>query len=292
VLLQADRPHDRSDSLIGEAALVWKRVASQLGPDDADLIRVATYTFRSLVAHRWRQDRILLAGDAAHQMPPFLGQGMCSGIRDVQNLAFKLDLVLKGAADPDVLDTYQREREPHVRAVIEKGVELGRRQTIRDPRRAAERDRELLAARARGAAAPQALRFPGLAAGLLAAKSGPGRGELSVQGFVNDGTRRDRLDQVVGAGFHLLLTAQGAAALEPDTADLVPAAGIRVVTIGPANDVEGTYARWFAELGCKAVAVRPDFYVFGTAPTPADVRPLAAELAAVVAVGATAVTGQ
>lgn len=278
-----------------DPARVRKRVAAYLGPDDADLIRVATYTFRSLVAHTWHRDRILLAGDAAHQMPPFLGQGMCSGIRDAQNLAFKLDLVLKGRADAEILDTYQREREPHVRSVIEKGIELGRRQTIRDPRLAAERDRALLAARAQTTAAPRGFRFPGLAEGMLAHVSGPGRGELSVQGVVEHGTRRDRLDQVVGTGFQLLLTAQAGAALSRRTSDLLQDAGARIVTIrfddAPEHprtgtvvqDVEGTYAAWFAALGCQAIAVRPDFYVFGTAPTPADVQILAGELAAVMA---------
>ena len=176
---------------------VWARTTRWLSRDDAELIRVATYTFRSLVTDRWRVGRVLLAGDAAHQMPPFLGQGMCSGIRDAQNIAFKLDAVLRGRLADDVLDTYQQEREPHVRAVIEKGIELGRQQTVRDPERAAERDRVLLGRRAANQK-PDTIRFPGLVDGLLATASGPGRGELAVQGVVDDGTVRDRLDQVVG----------------------------------------------------------------------------------------------
>src|SRR6185437_9391914 len=172
---------------------VWARVAGRLSPDDAELIRVATYTFRSLVTDRWRVGRVLLAGDAAHQMPPFLGQGMCSGIRDAQNLAFKLDRVLRGDWSDAVLDTYQLEREPHVRAVIEKGIELGRLQTTRDPERAAARDRELMGRRDR-AQAPETIRFPGLGDGFLSPTSSTGRGELSVQGVVDDGRRRDRLD--------------------------------------------------------------------------------------------------
>ncbi|WP_410631623.1 bifunctional 3-(3-hydroxy-phenyl)propionate/3-hydroxycinnamic acid hydroxylase [Amycolatopsis sp. cmx-4-83] len=251
---------------VEDAPAVWTRVADRLTPDDADLIRVATYTFRSLVAHRWRSGRVLLAGDAAHQMPPFLGQGMCSGVRDAQNLAFKLDLVLRGAAGDAILDTYQSEREPHVRAVIEKGVELGRAQTIRDPELAAERDRRLLAERA-AAARPANLRLPGLGPGFV----GPGGGELSVQGRVDDGARVDRLDQVVGGGFHFLVTEEALSELDQQA---LAVAGVRVVAFGeqPGGpvvvDVDGTYRRWFDELGATAVAVRPDLYVFGAGTDP------------------------
>ncbi|MGZ2362022.1 bifunctional 3-(3-hydroxy-phenyl)propionate/3-hydroxycinnamic acid hydroxylase [Streptomyces sp. 372A] len=267
---------------------VWKRVATYLGPDDADLIRVATYTFRSLIAHEWRRGRVLLAGDAAHQMPPFLGQGMCSGFRDAQNLAFKLDLVLRGTAPDRILDTYQTEREPHVRAVTEKGIELGHLQTLRDPERAAERDRTLLARRAESAA-PEPMRFPDLADGLLSRGVGTGRGHLSVHGVVDDGTQRDRLDQVVGGGFHLLVGEGHLAALENERLlDELADAGVRVVVPGERSadhegaavvqDVDGTYRAWMAELDCSAVAVRPDFYVYGTARGSDAVAGLAAEL--------------
>ena len=143
---------------------VWARVAGYVDRSQADLVRVATYTFRSLVADSWRSGRVLLAGDAAHQMPPFLGQGMCSGIRDAQNIAFKLDAVLRGSDDA-LLDTYQSEREPHVRAIIAKGIELGRVQTMRDPVAAAERDARLIALR-EADGRPEKMRFPGLGPGL------------------------------------------------------------------------------------------------------------------------------
>ncbi|MFG3168597.1 bifunctional 3-(3-hydroxy-phenyl)propionate/3-hydroxycinnamic acid hydroxylase [Streptomyces sp. NPDC048200] len=267
---------------------VWKRVASHLTPDDADLIRVATYTFRSLIADEWRRGRVLLAGDAAHQMPPFLGQGMCSGFRDAQNLAFKLDLVLRGFASDDILDTYQSEREPHVRAVTEKGIELGHLQTLRDPERAAERDRTLLARRAESAV-PEPTRFPDLVDGLFTRGTGAGRGQLSVQGVVDDGTRRDRLDQVVGGGFHLLVDEKHLAALENRRLlDDLASVGVRVIVPGERHaqhvqaavvqDVDGIYRAWLAELDCSAVVVRPDFYVYGTASGSDAVAGLATEL--------------
>jgi 2-polyprenyl-6-methoxyphenol hydroxylase-like FAD-dependent oxidoreductase len=273
---------------------VCQRVSPYLRAEDGDLIRAATYTFRSLVAHRWRIGRILLAGDAAHQMPPFLGQGMCSGVRDAQNIAFKLDLVLSGRAGDNLLDTYQSEREPHVRAVIEKGIELGRLQTLRDPVAAAERDRRLLAQRA-ARRAPEKIRFPGLGPGFLADASGAGQGELSPQGVVSDGSRRGLLDEVTGGGFHLLTTAETGRALETDsTVGELRAAGVRVVVLnrtpsdGQLHDVDGTYHRWFARLGCTAVLVRPDFYVYGTAADAETARALATELCQALGTTATA----
>jgi 3-(3-hydroxy-phenyl)propionate hydroxylase len=263
---------------------VWGRATRYLRPDDAELIRVATYTFRSLVARSWRVRRVLLAGDAAHQMPPFLGQGMCSGIRDAQNLAFKLHLVLSGR-DPDLLDTYQQERDPHVRAVIERGIELGRVQTVRDPVIAAQRDRRLIAERAAGQL-PAKIRLPGLTDGFLATHSGPGRGELSVQGVVDEGTGPSRFGSIAGNEFQLLVTAAALPELERGgTAAALRAAGVAVVglanqpgTDGAVVDVDGTYQRWFAEHRCVAVAVRPDFYIYGTAVDALCARALADEL--------------
>lgn len=245
---------------------VWRRVAAYLTPDQAELIRAATYTFRSLVAQRWRIERVLLAGDAAHQMPPFLGQGMCSGIRDAQNIAFKLDAVLAGI-DSDILDTYQSEREPHVRAVIEKGIELGRIQTVRDPKLAAERDARLLAQRAE-MHVPEKLRFPGLGPGLRT--DTPQAGHLMPQGMVAAEQRKGRFDEIVGTGFVLLVDERHGNSAPPPHADL------RVVTLGVDIDDtdDGTYTSWFDEHSCAAVLWRPDFYIYGTASTAAEISAL------------------
>ncbi|MDT7730940.1 MAG: hypothetical protein QOK45_1193, partial [Mycobacterium sp.] len=181
------------------------------------------------------------------------------------------DLVLHGRS-PDLLDTYQLERDPHVREVIERGIELGRVQTVRDPVIAAERDQRLIAERAAGQI-PDKIRLPGLTDGFFATHSGPGRGELSVQGVVDDGTGPKRLDLITCNGFHLLVTAELLAELEgAGTAAVLRAAGVAVVglanqpgTDGAVVDVNGTYQHWFREHGWVAVAVRPDFYVYGTA---------------------------
>lgn len=246
---------------------VWPRVQAFLGPDDAELIRVANYTFRSCVVEHWRKGRILLAGDAAHQMPPFLAQGMVSGIRDARNLDWKLDMVLAGAPD-HLLDTYQVEREPHVRFIIEKAVELGRVQTMRDLEAARERDARMIAAR-QANRKPDKLVYPALSGGLIA-----NDGRLMPQGLVSTATRTALFDTIAGTGW--LIVAKGAEALsalrEKDLAAWRSIGGSEavfglasMVGGGPISDTGGVYMRWFDETGALAAIVRPDSYVHALA---------------------------
>ena len=116
-----------------------------LSSDNSSFSRRAVYTFQSRIARQWRKQNIILAGDAAHLMPPFLGQGMCSGIRDAANIAWKLDLVLRSQASPGLLETYQSERGPHVLAFIQTSVAAGKIVCITDPVAADERDAALRA---------------------------------------------------------------------------------------------------------------------------------------------------
>jgi 3-(3-hydroxy-phenyl)propionate hydroxylase len=106
-------------------------LAPWTGPTpDADLhvLRAGEYTFRARLADRWRSGRVFLLGDAAHQTPPFIGQGLGSGLRDVHNLVWKLALALRRTdqrADDLLLDSYQAERRPHARALIRLAVVAG-----------------------------------------------------------------------------------------------------------------------------------------------------------------------
>ena len=116
-----------------DKAHVWSLLNRWVRPDQAELVRHTIYTFRSLVAETWRDGHVLLAGDAAHTMPPFMGQGMCAGIRDAWNLSWKLHAVLRGQAGDALLDSYTTERKPHVSAVIDAAVNLSRIICIADP---------------------------------------------------------------------------------------------------------------------------------------------------------------
>ena len=245
---------------------VWARVERFLGHDDAELIRAVSYVFRSRIARVWRHGRVFLAGDAAHEMPPFLGQGMCSGMRDSHNLAWKLDLVLRGRADDALLDTYQAEREPHVRFITEKAIELGRVQTLRDPAEAAVRDERMLAQR-RAQQAPQKVSLPGLTAGLIA-----GGGAYFPQGRVRSHGVEGHFDDVVGSGW--CIVSSDPALLRGLTDDQNQAwqrIGGRVAVVATSSsdnaleDLDGVYAAWFAAHSCSAAVVRPDWYCYGTA---------------------------
>lgn len=116
---------DEDGTVMARPENVWRLLSRWIGPDDAEIERAVPYVFHAVIAKTWRRDRLLLAGDSAHQTPPFLGQGMCAGIRDAANLAWKLAAVCRGNADASLLDTYETERSPHVRDYIELAVRLG-----------------------------------------------------------------------------------------------------------------------------------------------------------------------
>ena len=105
---------------------VWALLRPWLTRDDAELVRAVVYRFHATVADSMRAGGVFLAGDAAHQMPPFLGQGLCSGVRDAANLAWKLRLVADGIAEDALLDTYGAERLPHAAGVVAHAVDTGR----------------------------------------------------------------------------------------------------------------------------------------------------------------------
>jgi 3-(3-hydroxy-phenyl)propionate hydroxylase len=220
-----------------------------------EIERRAVYRFHGLVADRWRAGRVLLAGDSAHQMPPFAGQGMCSGLRDAANLAWKLGAVIEGRADEALIDTYQSEREPHVRTLIELAIGMGRVVCTLDRNAAAERDRNMLARRAAGAPPFPAPRSAPFATGCILAGS-PGAGELFPQPTFSDGATRQRLDDALGEGAWLI-------SREPAQ---IPTGKLRLRHLG--DDALAPYCTaltaWLDGRSADAVLVRPDRYVFGS----------------------------
>lgn len=253
------RPEEDKQAML-DPARIDALIAEWIDPNEVEVIRAAVYDFHALVAKRWNTRRVFIAGDAAHQMPPFLGQGMCAGMRDVANLGWKLALVTQGVVGPQILDSYQREREPHVRKVIEVAVNLGRVIGTTDPEAARLRDAEWLARPQRRLNVPE---LPGIADG-IAMRTAPLAGAPGLQARVcGTGNRAQLLDDFTGPGFTLLRRAD--VALPRAARAVLARLDAHEVAIDGAVDIDGAYATWFDQHGCDAVLVRPDHQVFGGA---------------------------
>jgi 3-(3-hydroxy-phenyl)propionate hydroxylase len=249
----------------------WALLKRWIGPDDGEPWRQASYRFHALVAQRWRAGRVFIAGDAAHQQPPFLGQGMCQGIRDVANLAWKLSAVLKGDAADALLDSYGVERSAHVRELTTRLKAIGGVIAERDASRAAARDERLIA-EAGGTVRPTPRQdvLPRLEHGVLARDDSSARGTLCPQPWLQRGGERVRMDDVLGTGWRLLRR-DAAITVDPTW----PA--LRAAALPALHEADGVLAAWFDRHRCVGVLVRPDHYVFGTAADAAGVPALIAQ---------------
>ncbi len=239
---------------MAEPDVFWPMMARWLEPADATLERSAVYTFHSLVQDGWRKGRLLLAGDSCHQTPPFLGQGMCAGMRDAANLAWKLAAVVNDGAPDALLDTYESERRPHVGAFIELAVRLGAVLQETDPAAAAARDR-------RFAAGAQSFDFPQPQLGPGVRLEGPPPvGTVFPQPQLSGGRL---MDEAIGARFAVVGDAALLAGLALDVVRL-PGVGLD----------------WLARHGVRAAILRPDRYVFAVARDRAELAAAATALEA------------
>ena len=235
-------PGERAEDVLQDA-FIRKLLASWDCANSVEIDRKAVYRFHGLVAEHWRKDRVLLAGDSAHQMPPFAGQGMCSGLRDAANLAWKLKAVIKESANPALLDTYQVERDPHVRSIIGLAIGMGRVVCTLDPEAAAQRDAGMLAQRAAGGSSLPPPASAPFADGCIL-KGSAAAGDLFPQPWARQGESTLRLDDVLGDGPWMI-----------NKADL---SNHRLAPFADA------LSAWFERNKASAVMVRPDRYVFGT----------------------------
>lgn len=241
---------------------VWHLLKRWITPEEATLERAVVYTFRSAIARTWRRGRVLIAGDAAHLTPPFMAQGMCTGIRDTANLGWKLERVLSGRATGDLLDTYPSERKPHVREYIDLTVQMGRliNTTAATINSGTASD---------AAGGPQNLSQlrPALGPGLAAGNS-KGRGKLFPQPMLGSGRR---LDDVIGYRPALILRPGSALAPNADQKET-----LRNTEIALIEDGSIALQDWFEENKVEAALIRPDRYILGTATTAEELRALIA----------------
>ncbi len=246
-------PGETAESMLESETIQALLALWNCGP--LEIERKAVYRFHGLMAERWRSGRVFLAGDAAHQMPPFAGQGMCSGLRDAANLGWKLEAVLGGTADDGLLDTYQSERAPHVRALIELAIGMGRLVCTLDRDAAAARDAGLIASRAAGAPPLPPLEPPAFASRCILVGT-PAAGLQFPQPTQGQGSGCLRMDDVLEDGPWLIV--------RRDFAANVPGVQIVDIASGPMQPFRAALETWLADRGVEAVLVRPDRYVFGS----------------------------
>lgn len=245
---------------------IWNFIENSVRPisrNDGVITRSATYTFESLLAHRWRLGRLLLAGDSAHRSPPFLGQGMCAGIRDASNLAWKLAAVCSGRADDSLLDSYEVERKPHVREFILGAVEAGRFLQMTDPDELAARARDMRA-NPKSYAPPD----PALGPGMSPTYGRGITGRQIFQPFV-DGRL---MDDAIGHDFALVF-AEGFLS-QPELGEITrnfPMLKLVSFDTSMASAMREKYQ-------ASAVLLRPDRYAHGVARTANEVSALLAGL--------------
>ena len=257
-----------------------------IDPRKLKIIRAVVYHFHSLVALQWRKERIFLVGDAAHQMPPILGQGMCSGIRDAQNICWKLDLVLHGLAPDKLLDTYQTERLPHVREIVKLATRAFKVFKTRNRLIALVRDTILRIVRNFG----NQKKFqnigtdmPPLTEGILARDSNklrPSSGQMFIQPQVlSDTGELVLLDRILGTGFAILgLDTDWLDAIDSESEAFLSDLSIELVCVVPQirdcyqnlshrvrviEDPSQKIHQWLAKQQQPIAIIRPDRYVFG-----------------------------
>jgi 3-(3-hydroxy-phenyl)propionate hydroxylase len=259
---------DETEEQMMNPQVVWDFIDEHygLGPDDLEIARQLVYHYYTRVATEWRKDRVFIAGDAAHTMTPYMGQGGCSAIRDGRNIAWRLDLVLKGVSEDGILDDYQVEREAHVSQLVFTSHEFSNLINMTDPVKAAERNHAII-----NHLAPPPPPFPKLEGGALHREPdgtiAPITGSLAPQGTLRKGAVTGRGDDVLQSGFQLISRTQPE--LTPEQASFFADLGGAIAVVGDPSapdaveDVDGEYTRFLDQAGADAYIMRPDWYIFG-----------------------------
>ena len=263
----------------GESADDYRRLAdvrrlidpwvAQVDDSDLRIVRCMEYTFRARVARQWRRGRLLIAGDAAHLTPPFIGQGMGSGLRDAMNLAWKLDLALRRPDFDALLDSYEAERAPHAKALVRRAVMIGKVMT----------GGGRIATAARRVVLPLLNRIPRLGDAILSSATPPLvagplvsrrvprtiRGALLPLACLVPAAGEVLIDPTVGSGFTLLVLSESDRRLVPSTR----AASV-VCAADPSRTVSRILTDWLEAAGARCALIRPDGVVLGIGDTFAE----------------------
>ncbi|WNE95405.1 bifunctional 3-(3-hydroxy-phenyl)propionate/3-hydroxycinnamic acid hydroxylase [Streptomyces luomodiensis] len=241
---------------------VYEMLRPWLSPDEYRILRADVYEWDAVVAEQWRSGPLFLAGDAAHEMPPHLGQGMASGIRDAINLAWKLGRVVRGESPGELLNTYESERKPHMTEFVKLAAQMANEVEAMEYLQGTDDSAQVPVTRR------ETLR-PRLGEGIWAHQD-ESAGRLSAQPVLPDGRR---LDDVVGYRFAVVAEPECAARIDAATTASLKAMRAQVV-VADSDDARD----WLKTLNATAVVIRPDRFVFGTATDASGLNALLARL--------------
>jgi 3-(3-hydroxy-phenyl)propionate hydroxylase len=233
-----------------------------LKPDQYRVLRADVYEWDALVAEPWQVGRVFVAGDAAHEMPPHLGQGMCSGVRDAMSLAWKLGRVVRGDSSPELLQTYETERKPHITELTVQSAAMANQIEAVNPTEIEATD---------GATTETDWPRPRLGRGVRADDGDELAGTLSAQPTLQTG---DKLDDVVGYHFAVVADESCLIGVSADTTRALGTMNVEVIGVS-----SGEVRDWLLSLDTAAVIIRPDRYLFGSARNSVELDALVARLA-------------
>ncbi|MDN7590976.1 bifunctional 3-(3-hydroxy-phenyl)propionate/3-hydroxycinnamic acid hydroxylase [Burkholderia seminalis] len=280
-------PHE-DEAAIAEPDSIRALIAPYVDDiDRVEIVRARTYTHHSRVAERFVVGRVAFVGDAAHLSPPWIGQGLNAGLRDVGNLAWKLAGIVRGALHPGVISTYESERRDHAKAMIDLADTFGAMLMPTNRLVAFVRDRVLGLARLAPGLKDYILQMrfkpmPSYTRGVVLPGGSDAVGRMIVQPDVEtaDGVRR-KLDDVLGPWFSIVgwqcdpqaclsdddrayWTSLGATFVQVSRSRSGTSRARRVTSVhGSAcvEDVDNALAAWFERHAGPLVVVRPDRYV-------------------------------
>jgi 3-(3-hydroxy-phenyl)propionate hydroxylase len=255
------RATEDDQELLREEA-IWKVLGDQgITAENVKILRAVIYSHHVRLADRWRVGRVFLAGDAAHAMPPWIGQGMSAGVRDAANLCWKLAAVVNGQAPESLLDSYQAERKPHVTEVTRRACFAGRMITERNRVIAATRNHVVRMLTRVPALATRLERMAWIpdaryANGFFATADHRAVGWQIPQPWITgaDGARV-RLDDVLAGQWTVLHTGGAPAGAKPWTA-----LGVNMIQIDEPSIVE-----WLRRKKATAAVLRPDGFIYAAA---------------------------
>ena len=231
---------------------IWNLLSPWINKKNAKLERAVVYDFHACIANEWNIKNVFIAGDSAHQMPPFMGAGMGTGIRDVANLSWKINLVLKNIAKPEIFKTYKKERYSHAKWTIAQTVSIGE---IIEGFCAAEEGKKFIPEK-KG----YDVKFPHIPSGIFTNPNDKITGYPVPQPILYINNKKIKLDKLIKSKFVIISNIKSFDVTNK-AKRIIKSLNIDFIYVGKNDDPENRLINIFKLY--DFIVVRPDLYVYG-----------------------------